>query len=401
MPTPYERPATVAAAAPTRPPLRRAVADRRFAGVCGGIGYHLGVSTSLVRWGFIASLILTGGASLVVYIFLWALVPEESPYESAARLGTLPNAARSPHPAATWGPAGGSAEPAGPADPAAPAPSPVRVALPRRDNRWRTLLLAGGVAIVIGLAGTAQSIGIDVQAGVLVPLLVIATGAIVAWSHLDEAERESWLVAGSGSRRLVWTRLGLGLGLVVVGILVLTTRGQSPAVVGDALLAAFAVLGGAAIIAAPWAVRLWGDLRREQVTAARATERADIAAHLHDSVLQTLALIQRRSADPAAVTQLARAQERELRTWLYAGPSGSGDSLAAAVAEVAHEVEDLHARRRRPRRHRRPPARGPGRGPHPGAARGTPQRRPPWPPTGHGLRRDRARRGRGVRSRPR
>ena len=113
-------------------------------------------------------------------------------------------------------------------------------------------------------------------------------------------------------------------------------------VLWDAVLAALAVLVGALILAAPWAVRLWGDFRREQDAAVRATERADIAAHLHDSVLQTLALIQRQSADPAAVTRLARAQERELRTWLYDGPQGSQSSLAAAVTEVAHEVEDLH-----------------------------------------------------------
>ena len=85
-----------------------------------------------------------------------------------------------------------------------------------------------------------------------------------------------------------------------------------------------------------------GRPRREQVAAARATERADIAAHLHDSVLQTLALIQRQSGDAAAVTRLARAQERELRSWLYAGPQGPQSTLAAAVTEVAHDVEDLH-----------------------------------------------------------
>jgi signal transduction histidine kinase len=107
-------------------------------------------------------------------------------------------------------------------------------------------------------------------------------------------------------------------------------------------IAAVAVLAGAALIAAPWGVRLWNDLRVEQAQRIRETERADIAAHLHDSVLQTLALIQRKSGDPAEVVRLARSQERELRGWLYAGPLGSQASLASAVTEVAHEVEDLH-----------------------------------------------------------
>ncbi len=358
MPTPYER--TVPAAAPTseRPPLRRAVPGRRLAGVCLGVATHLGLSVRLVRLAFVVTLVVTVGASIAVYIFLWALVPEETALEAAYRLNApAPDRARARMPAGVAAPAapsvpaapgGGGPPPASAAPPgpaaslATPAPEPV-VTARSRDTRWPSLVLVGGLVIVIGLFATAQSVGIDVQAGLLIPLLVIAAGAMVAWSHLDEAERESWLAAGPGTRRLVWARVGLGLGLAVLGILVLTTRGQSPAVVWDALLAALAVLAGAVIIAAPWAVRLWGDLRREQVAAARATERADIAAHLHDSVLQTLALIQRRSGDPVAVTQLARAQERELRTWLYAGPSGEGDSLAGAVAEVSHEVEDLHA----------------------------------------------------------
>jgi signal transduction histidine kinase len=137
-------------------------------------------------------------------------------------------------------------------------------------------------------------------------------------------------------------RLALGLALALTGILVIVTRGQSLTAVWDALLASTAVLVGVLLVAAPWAVRLWQDFRREQVAAARATERADIAAHLHDSVLQTLALIQRQASDAGAVTRLARAQERELRSWLYSGPAGSQESLAAAVTEVAHEVEDLH-----------------------------------------------------------
>jgi signal transduction histidine kinase len=123
---------------------------------------------------------------------------------------------------------------------------------------------------------------------------------------------------------------------------VLATQGRGLAGLWDVGIAAVAVLAGAALIAAPWGVRLWGDLRTEQAQRIRETERADIAAHLHDSVLQTLALIQRQADDPAKVTRLARAQERELRGWLYAGPLGSKASLGSAVTEVAHEVEDLH-----------------------------------------------------------
>ncbi len=309
MPTPYERTAPPVADPWTRPPLRRSVGNRRLAGVCAGIAGHLGVHVSAVRWTAFALVIASGGAALVVYVFLWAMVPEESAAEVRREV------------------------------------DPVRtgISVAVRQGRRGSLVVIGGLVVVIGLLATAQSLGLDIQAGILVPLLVIVAGAIVSWSHLDEAERETWLGSGPGTRRLVWARVLLGLGLAVVGIIVLTTRGQSPRVVWDALLAALAVLAGAMLIAAPWAVRLWRDLRREQAAAARASERADIAAHLHDSVLQTLALIQRRAGDPAAVTQLARAQERELRTWLYAGQSGTGDSLAAVVAEAAHEVEDVHA----------------------------------------------------------
>ena len=158
------------------------------------------------------------------------------------------------------------------------------------------MLVVGGLLVVGGAVLLTPVLGGGVIGTVLVPLFTIAVGAIVAWSNLDDAQRSRWL--GSGEGRYGWMRVALGAGLTVAGILVLVTRGESISAVWDALLAAIAVLVGALIIAAPWALRLWGDLRREQVAAARATERADIAAHLHDSVLQTLALIQRQSHDP-------------------------------------------------------------------------------------------------------
>ncbi|MBE3073631.1 MAG: ATP-binding protein, partial [Actinobacteria bacterium] len=170
----------------------------------------------------------------------------------------------------------------------------------------------------------------------------VAGGAVLAWSQLDEAERSKWLVRGGADRRAGLVRLGIGITLATIGVVVLATQGRGLVGLWDVGIAAVAVLAGAGLIAAPWGVRLWVDLRAEQAQRIRETERADIAGHLHDSVLQTLALIQRKAGDPAEVVRLARAQERELRGWLYAGPLGSQASLASAVTEVAHEVEDLH-----------------------------------------------------------
>ena len=319
MPTPYEpaaagvRAGTPAAASrveggpvpptgPQRPPLVRDRSGGWTPGVCGAIARHLGVSRRMVRWVFVL-LALAGGAGVAAYIFLWALTPEEDLGHAVA-----------------------------PGRPVEPRVSPER-------RRW-VLVLVGGLGLVI-LGGILLTpvLGGSLRDSVLLPLFVIAVGAIVAWSNLDEAQRSRWLAGGHGGG---WMRLALGLALALTGILVIVTRGQSVTAVWDALLAAAAVLVGILLVAAPWAVRLWQDFRREQVAAARATERADIAAHLHDSVLQTLALIQRQSSDAGAVTRLARAQERELRSWLYSGPQGSQESLAAAVTEVAHEVEDLH-----------------------------------------------------------
>jgi signal transduction histidine kinase len=208
------------------------------------------------------------------------------------------------------------------------------------ESRWGFFVAVGALLVFIGGVVGLQFAGVNVRAGVLLPLLLIAAGVVVAWSHLDDAERSKWLGTQQQDRGMLVLRLGLGIAVAVIGILVLTIRGDSLAAMGDALLATVAVLVGTGLIAAPWVVRLWRDYREEQEVAARANERADIAAHLHDSVLQTLALIQRRSHDPASVTQLARAQERELRSWLYAGPAGSDETLASAVTAAAHDVED-------------------------------------------------------------
>lgn len=309
MPTPYELPAPATGHVEERP-VRRMVRpvhgpDRRLGGVCAGLAEHLNLKVRHVRLAFVLAS-LGGGVGIVAYLFLWALTPQS--------LGTTPVRA-----------------------------ADVLAASRPAHESVRNLLVGLGLLLVGGVLW-AQQDGVNLRLGVTIPILAVAAGAVLAWSKLDDAERERWLVRdmGSGGRRAGLTRLGIGIALASVGVVVLATQGLGLTGLLGVGIAAVAVLAGAAMIAAPWGVRLWGDLRVEQAQRIRETERADIAAHLHDSVLQTLALIQRKSSDPAEVVRLARSQERELRGWLYAGPIGSKASLASAVTEVAHEVEDLH-----------------------------------------------------------
>ena len=107
-----------------------------------------------------------------------------------------------------------------------------------------------------------------------------------------------------------------------------------------ALLASVAVLGGVVLVLLPWGLKFWRDLETERAGRMRETERAEIAAHLHDSVLQTLALIQRRAGNEHDVVRLARAQERELRGWLFKDPGREAGQLSDRIKAAAAEVED-------------------------------------------------------------
>ena len=283
-----------------RPKLYRSSSDRWIAGVCGGIAEHLGISSSLVR--LLMVLAVLAGPGVFLYGFFWVMT---RPDTSAAQ--------------------------------------GVPVARPRKSlTKNQVLLVIGLGVLVIGLGWGGPAGQIGRHLGFLLPVVAVAVGAFLAWSQLDANERGRWAGRSRRGRFLAVARPVVGVVLSTVGVVALATQGQGFDVVLTSALAAVAVLVGATVIALPWVVRMWQGLQAEQTERIRATERADIAAHLHDSVLQTLALVQRRADDPATVIRLARSQERELREWLYADQNRSSDSLASAVTHVTHEVEDEH-----------------------------------------------------------
>jgi phage shock protein PspC (stress-responsive transcriptional regulator)/two-component sensor histidine kinase len=185
----------------------------------------------------------------------------------------------------------------------------------------------------------------------LVPLLLGGAGLAVIWRQADDTQRSRWLrmssrIGGIGSdesKLIAAVRIGGGAALVIIGVsLFLVLAGQLNAA-RNGLLPILVVLVGVGLITGPWWYRLVADLREERLERIRSQERAELAAHLHDSVLQTLALIQRHVNSPREVARLARGQERELRAWLYRPEARQESRFAAAMEGVSGEVEDTYA----------------------------------------------------------
>ncbi|GKV72282.1 PspC domain-containing protein [Pseudarthrobacter oxydans] len=355
---------------PARLPLVRR-SDRFIAGVCSGLAAHLGVPVVHVRVAMVLAS-LAGGAGVVFYAWLWIMVPtaDESARRQARRPSSpiAPAVSRETVPAAVpWAaaPAGGgidgiappsrpdggprtdNASPRGLGYPAlgeaaASASEPVRPPWFRfREMRYgKEILLGTGLLLVAGIL-IAQLLGVDVPLGTLIPAAAVLGGASIAWMQLDETRRAGLVDKTKADQAGGWARLAAGLALVVAGVLVMVSGSGSWEQTWLALLASVAVLGGVVLVLLPWALKFWRDLEAERAGRIRETERAEIAAHLHDSVLQTLALIQRRAASEHDVVRLARAQERELRGWLFADPGKDAGHLSDRIKAVAAEVEDL------------------------------------------------------------
>ena len=302
---------------PVRLPLRRPVKDRAVAGVCQGLSAHLGIPVQWLRLGFIAASLLAG-LGLAVYGFLWLTVPPGDPAIAARQLAD-PTLAR-----------------------AAEAPVDTE---PSRTPWWQRVaisnLVVGAILIVVALAIVVRPLP-EVIGQWLIPVFVIVAGALLTWSQLDARQRHRILGAEGNEKARGWGRVRFvgGLAFVVIGVLAFVGRGTDPVTAASAAVAALAVLSGVALVLAPWWLRMIRDLAEDRALRERADERADIAAHLHDSVLQTLAMLQRNASDPTMVARLARTQERELRQWLYEDSAPVGTSFAAEVREMAGEIED-------------------------------------------------------------
>ncbi|MEG8180266.1 PspC domain-containing protein [Nocardia terpenica] len=277
--------------APPIPRLMRRSGGRVVGGVAGGIADHLGMDVFKVRMAFV---LLSGlmGAGLVAYGMLWI-------FTSAGTDGPPPTATE------------------------------------RRQSVGLVLLgLALSVSLTWLFSGTS--------AKVVGPIIVVAVGAALVWREFDAEGPRSILGLPARPGVLTWTRILAGVTLIVVGLGVVVLARINLSSLGSALVAVAVTLIGVGLLTVPLWLRMMRALNAERAARIRNEEREEIASHLHDSVLQTLALIQRQADDPQEVMRLARSQERELRKWLFEDTMPAQSSLAAALRTIAGEVEDQH-----------------------------------------------------------
>jgi signal transduction histidine kinase len=293
-----------------RIPLRRPQEDRLIGGVAAAIANRIGRDVTTVRIVLVVAGVLSVGFVVPVYVVAWMVIP------MAGQQHGIVGKAMS-------------------------------------DRRGLVLVLAfWSVLFIVRIMASVFHAGW--LGSLFWPVAIAGAGLLLIWRNAVDDERA--LI-----RRQVQPLLGLttgsrlrGLILRVVAALILLGGGIAALASAHENVALLRPLAGVAmlisaivVLLGPWWLRIARDLVVERQARIRAEERADIAARVHDSVLQTLALIQRRADQPQQVVALARAQERELRSWLFDGrPPGSIDeadvTLAGGVRLIQQEVEAQH-----------------------------------------------------------
>ena len=292
--------------------MRRDRAAGWLGGVCAGVARRYGIDPTLVRLAFVIAT-AAGGFGIVLYALLWLVIPAGE----AQRRRRLPT------------------------------------------GRGAIEVAAGTGLLLMSVLLGVRELGIWFSDAIVWPLVLIASGGALIWrgaataAAAPEAPATAPLVRGEARDRTgapqvrraaaAMSRTGVGIALVIAAGFVFLQATGALSAARDVILAVIAVVVVLGAIFAPWIVRLFRSLTEERAQRIRSQERAEMAAHLHDSVLQTLALVQRRSTDPQEVAALARRQERELRAWLAERPApGKSASLSPALEAAAAEVEERH-----------------------------------------------------------
>jgi signal transduction histidine kinase len=219
---------------------------------------------------------------------------------------------------------------------------------------------AGVGLLLLAILLTFRELGLWLSDAVTWPLVLVAAGGALIWRQsLGDATpgavgaaapatapgaAAARRPAGMTPRAADASRTGLGVALVIAAALVFLQATGSLSAARDVLLATIVVVVAIGVIFAPWVMRLVRSLTAERSERIRSQERAEMAAHLHDSVLQTLALVQKRADDPREVATLARRQERELRAWLNrrAREEEGDQRFERALEAAAEEIERAH-----------------------------------------------------------
>jgi signal transduction histidine kinase len=282
------------------------------AGVAGGLSERTGLDVSVIRVALVLSA-LVSGIGVVGYVVAWLLLPIDG------QSGTIG----------------------------------ARAVTDRRGFVVALALLPALVATLV----VASALNAGFLSSAAWAVYLSAAGLILVYRNAGDEER-AWLghavtlvmelgSGGTRSRRSVVLRVVGGLVLLLSGVALLAF-GHSSRTELDPVGGVLLLIASLVVVFGPWWMRLTRELVSERQARIRAEERADMAARVHDSVLQTLALIQRSATEPDRVVQLARAQERELRSWLFEGHpvdslgADEESTLAAAVERMAHEVEVAH-----------------------------------------------------------
>jgi signal transduction histidine kinase len=277
-------------------------------GVAAGVAAWIGLDVTIVRLGFVL-LALLSGFGAAAYVVAWLMLP------ATGETGTIASKAL--------------------------------------GDRRGIALAAGLGSFLLVVLFVASSLGAGRLGSLAVPVVISVAGLVLIVRNGTPAEQadlrrmtESVLGMRSDRGRRRWLRpVVAGVALLAGVITVLSgPRGHLylRPLVGFAI-----VMAAIVIVLGPWWLRIARDLVVERQARVRAEERADMASRVHDSVLQTLALIQLHSDEPQRVVQLARAQERELRSWLFddqapGSISAEGMTVAAGVRLIQQEVEAAH-----------------------------------------------------------